>query len=179
MIYLALAGFTMMILQTALTYLQYRNYQAAVKSLLNKDVFLGIGLRKGGFQISGGAIVILSMNRLSGRIVTCKKLQGIAIWKRFKEVDDYNNYSLDELRELAILEDYELNRKQRDKVPYSKEMADKKRKKGALLQAIEALDLRIDQEKKNALNTKRLNEQRAKEVNQSRHKGGVLKTVEL
>lgn len=37
MIYLVLAGFTMMVLQTALTYLQYRNYQAAVNSLIGKE----------------------------------------------------------------------------------------------------------------------------------------------
>ncbi len=160
MIYLALAGFTMMVLQTALSYLQYRNYQAAVNSLMGKEVFLGIGLRKGGFRLSGGTIVILSMDRLSHRIISCKKLQGIVIWKRFKEVADYNGYSLDELRELAILEDYQLNKKQRDKEPYTKDMVDKKRKKGALLQAIEALDLRLVQEKEKCLNTKRSNEQK-------------------
>lgn len=160
MIYLVLAGFTMMVLQTALTYLQYRNYQAAVNSLIGKEVFLGIGLRNGGFRLSGGEIVILSMDRLSHHIVKCKKLEGIAMWKRFKEVDDYNGYSLDELRELAIFEDYQLNKKQRDKEPYTKEMVDKKRKKGALLQAIEALDSRLIQEKTNCLNAKRLEEQK-------------------
>ena len=56
MIYLLLAGFTMMVLQTALTYLQYRNYQAAVNSLIGKEVFLGIGLRNGGFRLSGGKL---------------------------------------------------------------------------------------------------------------------------
>lgn len=178
MIYLALAGFTMMVLQTALTYLQYRNYQAAVNSLISKEVFLGIGLRKGSFRLNGGAIVILSMDRLSKRMVTCKKLQGILIWKRFTEVDDYNGYSLDELRELAIYEDYQLNKKQRDKEPYRKEMLDKKRKKAALLQAIEALDLRLIQEEKNCLNIKRLNEQKQDQVKKLRgRQEEVLKTL--
>jgi len=146
MIYLALAAFTMMILQSALTYLQYKNYQKAVDSVRKKGALLGIGLRKGGFNIKGGAIVILALERVSNRIVGCKKLEGIAMWKRFEAISLYDGLSLNEIRELGIAEDLEINRRHREKESYSSDTLDKKRKKGALIQAVEALDIRLTKE---------------------------------
>ncbi|WP_050740272.1 transcriptional regulator GutM [Acetobacterium bakii] len=143
MIYLAFAAFVMMVLQSLLTYFQYRNYQKAVDSMREKGKLLGIGLRKGGFNLKGGSIVILGLDRDTKQIVDCKKLEGIAIWKRFEAITLYNGLSLKEVREIGIAEDYEINRRQREKAAYSLGALDKKRKKGALIQAIEALDKRL------------------------------------
>jgi len=146
MIYLAFAAFTMMVLQSLLTYFQYKNYQKALDSMREKGKLLGIGLRKGGFNLKGGAIIIIGMDRGTKRIVECKKLEGIAMWKRFETITLYDGLSLNEIREVGIAEDFEINRRKREKEAYSANALDKKRKKGALIQAIEALDKRLSNE---------------------------------
>lgn len=163
MVYLALAAFVLMIVQSGLTYLQYKNYEKAVKSMQKKGILLGVGLRKGGFNLKGGAIVILAMDRKTCRITGCKRLDGIAMWKRFKETALYNGLSLSEIREVGMVEDLEVNGKRREKEPYSKALLDKKRKKGALIQAVEALDKRLEKETRDALYQQRRKEERERE----------------
>lgn len=140
LIYLAFFAFAMMILQSFLTWLQFKSYQKAVASLRGNGWILGVGMRKGGFHLKGGAIVILAWDEKNDRIMACKKLEGIAIWKRFETIDAYNGMTLNEVRRRGIEEDYLLNRRARDKEPYSPLIKDKRRKKGALIQAVEALD---------------------------------------
>ncbi|MDK2941361.1 MAG: hypothetical protein PWP56_874 [Acetobacterium sp.] len=161
MIYLALVAFVMMILQSGLTYFQYKNYQQAVNSLLSQGTILGIGLHKGGFRLKGGAIIVLAMDCRSGRICGCKKLEGIALWKRFLETDYYNGLSLSEIREVGLAEDLKINKKRRIKEPYAPNGLDKKRKKGALIQAVEAIDKRLEKDVKNAQYLKRRETERA------------------
>ncbi|MDO4288280.1 MAG: transcriptional regulator GutM [Eubacterium sp.] len=127
-------------LQGYLTFLQYRNYQKAVDSLRGEGRILGIGMRKGGMSIRGGAIVILAWNEEKDRIEGCKRLQGPTMWKRFTEVEDYVGMTLNEVRKCGVEEDYALNRRARDKVPYSPLLDDKRRKKGAVIQAVESID---------------------------------------
>lgn len=160
MIYLALVAFIMMILQSALTYFQFKNYQKAVDSVRKKGILLGIGLRKGGFNLKGGAIVILALERVSNRIVGCKKLEGIAMWKRFEARSLYDGLALNEIREMGIAEDLEINRRRREKESYSSDALDKKRKKGALIQAVEALDKRLTKEAAEILYQNRQTEKR-------------------
>jgi len=162
MIYLAFAAFVMMVLQSLLTYFQYRNYQKAVDSMREKGKILGIGLRKGGFSLRGGSIVILGLNRNTQRIVDCQKLEGIAMWKRFEVTTRYDGLSLEEVREVGIAEDYEINRRRREKEAYSPGALDKKRKKGALIQAVEALDKRLSNEASATRYQEQRDEQRKK-----------------
>lgn len=60
--YFIFLAFAMMVLQSFLSYLQYKSYQKAVSALQGKGWILGIGMRKGGFHIKGGAIVVLAWN---------------------------------------------------------------------------------------------------------------------
>ncbi len=99
-----------------------------------------IGLRKGGMSIHGGSIVILAWDQQNDCIKACKKLQGPGIWKRFEDENRYCGMTLNEIRKCGIEEDYKLNKRARDKQPYSPLMEDKRRKKGAMIQAIEAID---------------------------------------
>ncbi|MEG0495213.1 MAG: transcriptional regulator GutM [Eubacterium sp.] len=143
---LAFFAFGMMILQSLLSYLQYKNYQKAVDSLRGNGWVLGIGMRKGGFNLNGGAIIILAWDQARNTVCTCKRLQGIALWKRFESVDTYNGMTLDEVRQQGIVEDLKINQKRREKESYSPLLVDKRRKKGALIQAVEAIDKRLARE---------------------------------
>lgn len=139
-IIIAVLAVAMLALQAYLTNLQYKNYQDAVRSLQGKGWILGIGLRKGGMSIHGGSIVILAWDQQNDCIKACKKLQGPGIWKRFEDENRYCGMTLNEIRKCGIEEDYKLNKRARDKQPYSPLMEDKRRKKGAMIQAIEAID---------------------------------------
>ncbi|MGL4608052.1 MAG: transcriptional regulator GutM [Eubacteriaceae bacterium] len=171
MIYIAFIAFGFMIIQSGLTYLQYKNYQKAVDNMRKKGRILGIGLRKGGFNLKGGSIVILALDRDTRRVVGCKRLDGIALWKRFKDISLYNGLSLSEIREVGIVEDLVINQQRRKKEPYSPELIDKKRKKGALIQAIEALDQRLKYERSEALNQKRRMKER--QLSEARRGGKI------
>lgn len=144
--YFIFLAFAMMVLQSFLSYLQYRSYQKAVSALQGKGWILGIGMRKGGFHIKGGAIIVLAWDRKTNQIMACKRLQGITMWKRFEDVDDYNEMTLNEVRKIGIEEDLAINPRLREKEPYSPLLVDKRRKKGALIQAIEAIDRRLAKE---------------------------------
>lgn len=146
--YFIFLAFAMMVLQSFLSYLQYKSYQKAVSALQGKGWILGIGMRKGGFHIKGGAIVVLAWDRKTNRVMACKRLQGIAMWKRFEDVEDYNGMTLNEVRKAGIDEDFAINSRLREKEPYSPLTADKRRKKGALIQAVEAIDRRLAKEMK-------------------------------
>ncbi|MEG0378822.1 MAG: transcriptional regulator GutM, partial [Eubacterium sp.] len=67
--YLAFFAFGMMILQSILSYLQYKNYQKAVNLLRGYGHVLGIGMRKGGFNLKGGSIVILAWDEKENKVM--------------------------------------------------------------------------------------------------------------
>lgn len=158
LIYLVFFAFFMMILQNFLSYLQYKSYQKAVKALQGKGWILGIGMRKGGFHLKGGGIVVIAWDRNANRVMACKKLSGIAMWKRFEDVDAYNGMTLNAVRAAAIAEDLSVNKRLREKEPYSPLLADKRRKKGALIQAVEAIDRRLAKELQNEEQTQTVKE---------------------
>ena len=115
--YFIFLAFAMMVLQSFLSYLQYRSYQKAVSALQGKGWILGIGMRKGGFHIKGGAIIVLAWDRKTNQVMACKRLQGITMWKRFEDVDDYNGMTLNEVRKIGIEEDLAINPRLREKNP--------------------------------------------------------------
>ncbi len=82
--YFIFLAFAMMVLQSFLSYLQYKSYQKAVSALQGKGWILGI-----------------------------------AMWKRFEDVDDYNGMTLNEVRKIGIEEDLAINPRLREKEPYS------------------------------------------------------------
>ncbi|MEG0377210.1 MAG: hypothetical protein RR614_01905, partial [Eubacterium sp.] len=79
-------------------------------------------------------------------------LSGITLWKRFESVDTYNGMTLNEVRQQGILEDLAINKRRREKEPYTPLLVDKHRKKGALIQAVEAIDKRLKSEMDKAEN---------------------------
>ena len=155
-IVLGILAVVLLALQGYLTHLQYKNYQKVVDALRGKGRILGIGMRKGGMHMQGGAIVILAWNRQEDRIEGCKRLCGPTLWKRFEDVDACVGKRLNEVRKLGVEEDYALNKRVRDKVPYSPLLEDKRRKKGALIQAVEAIDRYLAKEMKSAENAEKV-----------------------
>lgn len=144
--YLAIIALCMMIGQSFLTWRQFKNYQTTVIQMRGRGLILGIGLRKGGLKPGGGSITVVAWDENADRITACRRLQGIGLWQRFAPTTEFDGLSLNELRRLALAEDYRLNRRQRDKQPYSPLDPDKKRRKGSLLQAVEAIDAHLKKE---------------------------------
>ena len=137
---LAFVGLGMMVVQNIFTYFQYKQVQKQMKKLHRTGRVVGVGLRKGGFNPSGGSILILAWNKEKDVIEECVRLQGIAFWNRFVNIDDYNGMSLLEVRKQGIVEDGEINKTLRKTQPYTPNDADKRRKKGVLIQAVEAIE---------------------------------------
>jgi DNA-binding transcriptional regulator of glucitol operon len=128
---------------------QQKNYQEALKQLYDNKSLLGVGCSKSCFHPGRNTILILALNQDKQKICGCRKLSGIKVWQAFEELKIYNNYSLDELRELAILEDTLVKPK---RFNWQKDCYHK----GALLQAIEALHSRRLKQKIDAINQRRL-----------------------
>ncbi|MEG1431992.1 MULTISPECIES: transcriptional regulator GutM [Eubacterium] len=146
LIYLAVFALAMMVFQNIMTYLQYKAFQKNGKAMQKTGRIIGVGVRKGGFKPGGGAIVILAWSPATDRVVECRRLKGIAFWNTFKTVTDYDGMTLDDVRRQGIEEDRAVNKRLREKEPYSPKLADKHRKKGALIQAVEAIDMRLAKE---------------------------------
>ena len=71
-------------------------------------------------------------------------MKGITVFNRFKEKKNIAGLSLDEVKKIAKDEDDIINKKLRQKVPYDEKVPDKR--KCALLQAVEAVNLRLQRE---------------------------------
>ncbi len=154
MTYIIALIFIGMCLQGLLTFYQVKSYQNAMGSLKGKGL-LGVGYRRG--VLKGGQILILSYDRNSGTINNCKTMRGITSFERFKTADDYIGLSLNEIKKLAILEDQKLNKPQKTIKDGSKKVAPQKR--GALLQAVEAIETHMKKEQRQKLHEKRREQQ--------------------
>lgn len=141
----AVAALALMSIQGLLTIFQVKSYRKAVSELKGKGL-LGFGTRK---SYRGGQVLIISYERKLGIINACKCLKGISVFEKFKNEDKYIGLTLEQARALGIEEDGKLNKRLRIKKPYDPNVLD--RKKGALIQAIEAIDLRLAREEQEAL----------------------------
>ncbi len=139
--YWALAAFILLSVQALLSLFQVKNYRKAISAMRGKGL-LGIGARRG--VLRSGQILILSYDRATDRINNCMRMLGITIFERFKPVPEYIGLTLAEVRELGIAEDQKLNKRLRKKRPYNPDEPDKR--KGVLIQAVEAIDNRIKRE---------------------------------
>lgn len=154
MTYIFIFLFLGMCLQGLLTFFQVKSYQRAMGSMKGKGL-LGIGHRKG--VLTGGQILILSYDRKSGTINNCQTMQGISAFERFKTAEPYLGLTLKEVKELAILEDQKLNKPKKNKKKEAKEIAPQKR--GALLQAVNAIETHMKKEQRQKLHAKRREQQ--------------------
>jgi glucitol operon activator protein len=130
-----------MALQMLLGYIQVRRYQTAIRSLMGKGV-LGIGQRRG--IIAPGEILILAYDRESDLVTRVLSMRGYTIFAKFGEMPEYAGFTLDEIRRAGIEKDAVEMRRYRKKHPYNPKKPSKK--KGALIQAVEAIDLRFSRE---------------------------------
>jgi len=142
-----LSAFLFLIIWAYLSWRQLKNYQAALKQVYSKNTLLGAGRYRAWLNPWRSSILILALNKDSHKITGCRKSAGIKA--PFEAVKIYNNYSLDELRELAIFESSSKHPKQRFWFDYLCQ-------KGVLLQAVEALDCRLQKQKTDVINQKRL-----------------------
>jgi DNA-binding transcriptional regulator of glucitol operon len=85
---------------------------------------LGVGQRRGLFSF--GELLVLVYNAHEKKVVTVQSLRGFSIFSRFKEISDYTGLTLEELRRRNA------------------------RPRSALIQAVEAVEKRLRQEKAGA-----------------------------
>ncbi|MDR0585669.1 MAG: transcriptional regulator GutM [Treponema sp.] len=138
---LFLVIFALLALQMAFGYVQVRHYQKAVKKWLGKGI-LGIGQRRG--RLKPGEIIILVYDRDEDRVVTVQSMRGYTVFAHFIEVPEYSGLGLDEIRKIGIEKDAVEMKWYRKRHPYDPAVLSKK--KGALIQAVEAIDLRLRRE---------------------------------
>jgi len=131
----------MLSLQMFLSLLQIKLYQKTVKEMRGSGL-LGIGQRKGG--VKSGEILILSYDRQNDRVISCQSLKGLTIFAKFKKISVYEGLSLSKMRELGIAQDTKDLKRYRTKHPYNPDILSKK--KGALIQAVEAIEHRLKQD---------------------------------
>lgn len=133
--------FSLMSLQMLLGMMQVKRYQKAVREMRGGKL-IGIGHRKG--TIRGGELLILAYDRQQDKVSACKSMRGRTIFAAFRERPELTGLSLREVRELGIEHDLQDMGRYRRRHPYNPEVLSKK--KGALIQAVEAIDLRLKRE---------------------------------
>jgi len=116
-------------------FFQVRLYQKTVRKWLGKGI-LGIGQRKG--IVRPGEILILVYNRHEDKAVSVQSMRGFTIFAYFREVKEYSGCPLEELRRIGIERDAVDMKWHRRKHPY--DPSELTKKKGALIQAVEAVD---------------------------------------
>ena len=136
--------FGLISLQMLMGFFQVRHYQKTLSKWQGKGI-LGVGQKKGGFK--PGEILILVYNRNENRAVSVQRMKGYTIFANFREIKEYSGLSLEELRRLGIEKDAKEFNRYRKKHPY--DPLELTKKKGALIQAVEAVDryLRNQKEK--------------------------------
>jgi len=116
-------------------FFQVRLYQKTIRKWLGKGI-LGIGQRKG--IVRAGELLILVYNRHEDRVVSVQSMKGYTIFAGFRETKEYTGLSLEELRCEGIKKDSKEMKWYRKRHPYDPSVLSKK--KGALIQAVEAVD---------------------------------------
>lgn len=150
MTYIIVLIFVGMCLQGLFTFFQVKNYQKAMGSLKGKGL-LGVGFRRG--VLRGGQILILSYDRKTEKINNCEVMRGLTSFERFKTAEDYIGLSLSEVKKLALLEDQKINRQWINKINRPKKVTPQKR--GALLQAVNAIETHMKKEERQKIHEKR------------------------
>ncbi|MDR0402448.1 MAG: transcriptional regulator GutM [Treponema sp.] len=133
--------FALLALQMFFGYIQVRHYQKAVKKWLGKGL-LGIGQRRG--RLTPGEIIILVYDKTNDRVISVQSMRGYTVFAHFVEISEYSGLGLDEMRKIGIEKDAIEMKWRRRRHPYDPAVLSKK--KGALIQAVEAIDLRLRRE---------------------------------
>lgn len=142
MTYLWLTLFLVMTLRVGLGAIQVKAYQRAVSALRGTGT-VGVGHTKAGWTHTG-QIVVLSYKQSENRVVGCKVMTGITLFARFKDDADVVGMTLEDIRARGIAEDAKAFRATRKRHPYDPEEVSIK--KGALIQAVEAIERRLKED---------------------------------
>lgn len=135
--------FMAMSLQVFLGFIQVKAYKRAMESLRGTGI-VGLGHTKGGWT-KKGKIVVLSYSPGKDQVTGCKIMKGISVFAKFKVVHDYDGLNWKQLEEKGKEEDVTEFRRYRKKHAY--DATEYSKKKGALIQAVEAIQGRMDREK--------------------------------
>lgn len=130
-------------LQALISMLQVKNYRSNLKEI-NGNGIVGVGHTKG--YIRSGQIILLKYNQDLDRVIDCRIMEGLTVLARFKRIDDYNGLTLAEIRNIALDLDQKAFKRRRKRHPYNAKEITKK--KHALIQAVEAIERRIESSKK-------------------------------
>ncbi len=139
---LFLIFFLAMSLQMFITIFQAKDYKRNLNKFAGKGI-VGVGHTKG--VLRPGQIVMLLYDQNDDRIKSSLIMRGRTVFARFKEDPTFDGMTLDEIRKIAIEEDQKFFKRHRKKHPYDPEEITKK--KHSLIQAVEAIDRRIKQDK--------------------------------
>lgn len=131
--------FLTMALQIGLGAIQARAFRRELAALRGSGT-VGVGHAKAGWSRTG-RIVILSYQKNLDRVVACREMAGMTIFARFKDRPDYIGRDLAVMRELGLAADAREFRLVRRRHPY--DAAEISAKKGALIQAVEAIERRL------------------------------------
>lgn len=83
------------VIQGTLALLQSRHYQRQLSKLQHQSSgYLGVGVRKN--RWGAGAVVIL-VTDLSGVVTQCRKLAGVSVFARFRDVPSLVGVAIDDL----------------------------------------------------------------------------------
>lgn len=135
--------FLLMSLQMLLGILQIKRYQKAVRDMFG-GVILGIGHRKG--ILRGGEILILAYSSEEDVVRACRSMRGRTIFASFRDRPELVGLNLQRVREIGLILDARDMGRYRLKHHYNPTTPSKK--KGALIQAVEAIDLRLNNSSK-------------------------------
>lgn len=135
--------FAMMCLQMFLSVIQVKRYHREIKKLKGTGI-IGIGHTKGGLK--SGQIILISYDTKADRVTQARRMKGITIFAGFTPLDDYVGLTLKEIRAIGIEQDAKEFKQRRKKHPYDPQELIKK--KGALIQAVEAIDRRLADNRK-------------------------------
>ncbi|NLN98101.1 MAG: transcriptional regulator [Eubacteriaceae bacterium] len=150
----------LMSVQLGMGIIQVKRYQKELKKLRGTGT-VGLGHTKGGFK--PGQIVIISYKAGEDRVVAFRRMRGMTIFAGFKTDDKMIGLNLDTLRQKALQEDAREFARRRKKHPYNPK--DITKKKGAMIQAVEAIDNRLATEKRKLEQAKRIEEHKRIESN--------------
>ncbi|WP_195268768.1 transcriptional regulator GutM [Eubacterium sp. 1001713B170207_170306_E7] len=148
---LFLIVFALMALQMLLSLFQIKRYQRELNKLRGTGT-VGIGHTKGGMK--AGQILIVSYSRHKDQVVAYRQMKGLTIFAGFKTKEAMIGKSLLDLKRIGLEEDAREFRRRRKKHPYDAEEMTKK--KGALIQAVEAIEKRLAAEDTQTENKKRM-----------------------
>ena len=148
---LFLIVFALMALQMVLSLFQIKRYQRELGKLRGTGT-IGIGHTKGGLK--AGQILIVSYSRRKDQVVAYRQMKGLTIFAGFKTNEAILGKCLSDLKDIGLKEDAREFRRRRRKHPYDPEEMSKK--KGALIQAVEAIERRLAVEDTQSENKKRM-----------------------